>query len=136
MAKEFARGDEVSLGGEKAVVTGTGFNNGNPEYTIAINDDSTERPVSVGHLVAPQATANGQAETLALNAEREEEAVKEGEEATEEAVKANEEADAKAEEDSGDKSLSTEAKSKPADTKTPVTNSVPAKAGTTTPAKK
>lgn len=135
MANEYARGDEVSIGGDKAVVTNTGFNNGNPEYTVAFQDEDG-RPVSVGQQVAPQATANGQAETLALNAEREEEAVKESEEATEEAVKAREEADAQAEKDSGDDKLSAETKSKPADSKTPATNSVPVKPGTSTPSKK
>lgn len=135
MTNEYARGDEVTIGGEKAVVTSTGFNNGNPEYTVAFQEEGG-RPVSVGHKVAPQAAANGQAETLALNAEREAEAVKESEEATEEALKAQSEADEKAQEESGDKTVSDEAKSKPADSKTPATNSVPVKPGTSSPAKK
>lgn len=135
MAREYARGDEVSIGGDKAVVTGTAFNNGNPEYTVAFQEEDG-RPISVGQRVAPQATANGQAETLALNAEREEAAVAESEEATKEAEKANDESDAKAVSDGGDDKVSDEAKSKPADSKTPATNSVPAKAGTTSPAKK
>lgn len=135
MAKDYARGDEITIGGRKGIVTSTGSNNGNAEYTIAFQEEDG-RPVSVGQLVAPQATANGQAETLALNAEREAEATKESEEATKEAEKANADAAETAEEESGDKSLSDEAKSKPADSKTPVTNSVPARSGTVSPAKK
>lgn len=135
MAKQYSRGDEITIGGLKGIVTSTGFNNGNAEYTIAIQEEDG-RPVSVGQLVAPQATANGQAETLALNAEREEQAAKESEEATKQAEKANaEEADV-AEKESGDKSLSDEAKSKPADSKTPVTNSVPVRPGTKSPTNK
>lgn len=135
MAKEYARGDEVTIGGEKAVVTGTAFNNGNPEYTVAFQTEDG-RPVSIGQRVAPQATANGQAETLALNAEREEEAVKESEKVTEEVEKEDADAADKADEESGDKSLPESAKSKPADSKTPATNSVPVKAGTVSPAAK
>ena len=135
MSKEYTRGDEVTIGGVKGIVTGTSSNNGNPEYTIAFQEEDS-RPVSVGQKVAPQATANGQAETLALNAEREEEAAKESEEATKLAQEKADKEEKAAAEEGGDNKVSEEAKSKPDDTKTPVTNSVPAKPGTTSPAKR
>jgi hypothetical protein len=68
--KDYELGEEVTITG---VLTSLGDNGGNPEYTIAVNNEDTERPISVRPKVAPQAFAIDQAEVLALNHERNEE---------------------------------------------------------------
>lgn len=81
MAKnaEYAVGDEVTV---KGVVTHVGTNGGNPEYTIAVNDDTVERPVSVPARVHPAAFTNGPVELAEANQKTYDEAAKDSEEAT------------------------------------------------------
>jgi len=71
---EYRIGDEATITG---VVTGVGDNGGNPEYTVAVNNPDTERPISVPAQVSPVAYANNQDEVLALNAKRYAEVAKE-----------------------------------------------------------
>lgn len=87
-------GDEATVTG---VVVHVGSNGGNYEYTVAVNNPDSERPVSVPQKGAPQLQANGEEETRKLNAERYEEVAKETVEADKEADKDNkaEEANAK-----------------------------------------
>lgn len=87
---EHAVGDEVTV---KGVVTHVGDNGGNPEYTIAVNDDSVERPISVPPRVHPAAFTNGPVELAEANQKTYDEAAKEAEKADKEQEKnANEEA--------------------------------------------
>jgi len=92
MAKnaEYAVGDEVTV---KGVVTHVGTNGGNPEYTVAVNDDTVERPISIPPRVHPAAFTNGPAELAEANQATYDEAAKESEKATRELEKnADEEA--------------------------------------------
>jgi hypothetical protein len=81
MAKnaEYAVGDEVTV---KGVVTNVGTNGGNPEYTIAVNDDTVERPISIPPRVHPAAFTNGPVELAEANQKTYDEAAKNSEEAT------------------------------------------------------
>jgi len=67
--KTYEVGDEFGDG----VVTRVGMNNGHTEYSVAVVDESLDRPVDFGPKVAPQARATGQTEVLALNQERQDE---------------------------------------------------------------
>jgi hypothetical protein len=66
MAKnaEYAVGDEVTVSG---VVTHVGDNGGNPEYTVAVNNPDSERPISVPPRVHPAAFTNGPVELAEEN---------------------------------------------------------------------
>lgn len=81
MAKnaEHAVGDEVTVSG---VVTHVGSNGGNPEYTVAVNDDTVARPVSVPPRVHPAAFTNGPVELAEANQKTYDEAKKGQDEAT------------------------------------------------------
>lgn len=118
--KEYAVGDEVTV---KGVVTRVGSNGGNVEYTVAVNDENNDRPVSVPQKTHPAAWTNGPIELAEANQKTYDEAKKSSEEATKEQEKRDAEAAKVAREESGDNKVSDESKSKPADSKTPVTNS-------------
>jgi len=77
--KVHAVGDEVTVSG---VVTHVGTNGGNPEYTVAVNDESVERPISIPPRVHPAAFTNGPVELAEANQETYDAAAKESEEAT------------------------------------------------------
>ncbi len=83
MAKnaEYAVGDEVTVSG---VVTHVGTNGGNPEYTVAVNDDSVERPISIPPRVHPAAFTNGPAELAEANQKTYDEVAKDAEKADKE----------------------------------------------------
>lgn len=85
---EYRIGDEATISG---VVVHVGISGGNHEYTIAVNDPDSERPINVPATVAPQAQANGEEETRKLNAERYAEVAKETEKADKESDENNEE---------------------------------------------
>jgi len=85
--KVHAVGDEVTVSG---VVTHVGTNGGNPEYTIAVNDESVERPISVPNRVHPAAFTNGPVELAEANQKTYDEAAKESEKADKEVEKAEE----------------------------------------------
>ena len=62
--KEYAVGDEVTVTG---VVTRVGDNGGNPEYTVAVNNENSERPISIPARVHPAAFTNGPVELAEEN---------------------------------------------------------------------
>ncbi len=86
--KVHAVGDEITVSG---VVTHVGTNGGNPEYTIAVNDESVERPISVPNRVHPAAFTNGPVELAEANQKTYDEAAKEAEKADKELADANKE---------------------------------------------
>lgn len=124
--KYYSVGDEVSVSG---VVTAVGSNGGNPEVTVALNDENVERPVSVGQPVHPAAFANGPLELAEANQKTYDEAAKASEEAQRELDKQNAADEEAAAENSGDNKVSDEAKV-PDSSKVPATNSVSTKSVT------
>lgn len=83
MAKnaEYAVGDEVTVSG---VVTRVGDNGGNFEYTVAVNNEDTERPISIPPRVHPAAYTNGPVELAEANQKTYDEAAKDSERAEKE----------------------------------------------------
>jgi hypothetical protein len=96
MAKnaEYQVGDEVTV---KGVVTRVGTNGGNPEYTVAVNDETSERPISVPQSVHPAAFTNGPLELAEANQKTYDEVRKDSE-------KAQKELDENAEDEAGSSS--------------------------------
>lgn len=94
MAKnaEYAVGDEVTV---KGVVTHVGDNGGNPEYTIAVNNEETERPISIPPRVHPAAFTNGPVELAEANQATYDEVAKEAEKADKESADAAKTSDPK-----------------------------------------
>lgn len=90
MAKnaEHAVGDEVTVSG---VVTRVGDNGGNFEYTVAVNNEESERPISIPPRVHPAAFTNGPVELAEANQKTYDEVAKEAEKADREQEKANKE---------------------------------------------
>jgi len=86
--KNYAVGDEVTISG---VVTNVGSNGGNPEYTIAVNDENVERPISVPPRVHPAAFTNGPVELAEENQKTYDAVAKEGEKAAKEQEENNSE---------------------------------------------
>jgi hypothetical protein len=86
--KVHAVGDEVTVSG---VVTHVGDNGGNPEYTVAVNNPDSERPISVPPRVHPAAFTNGPIELAEANQVTYDEAAKESEKADRELADANKE---------------------------------------------
>lgn len=125
--KRYLVGDEATVTG---VVTHVGDNGGNPEYTVAVNNEDTERPISVPQGVAPQAFANSQSEVLRMNEEatKEKDAqAKEEREAAEEATSDSDESTSDSEDNKEAAKSAPEAKSAPATKATmPVAKSTPA----------
>ena len=91
--KEYVVGDEVSVGGLKGVVTRVGSNGGNAEYTVAVSDETNNRPVSIPSPVHPAAFTDGPIEQAAANKVTYDEARESSEEATKELERANVEAE-------------------------------------------
>lgn len=89
MAKnaEYAVGDEVTV---KGVVTHVGSNGGNFEYTVAVNNEDTERPISVPPRVHPAAYTNGPVELAEANQKTYDEVAKDAEKADKEKESAEE----------------------------------------------
>jgi len=84
--KNYAVGDEVTVSG---VVTHVGDNGGNPEYTIAVNNEDSERPISIPPRVHPAAFTNGPVELAEANQKTYDEVAKEAEKADKELADAN-----------------------------------------------
>jgi hypothetical protein len=76
--KEYAVGDEVTVSG---VVTRVGDNGGNPEYTVAVNNENSERPISVPPRVHPAAFTVGPVELAEENQKTYDEIAKDAAEA-------------------------------------------------------
>ena len=91
--KVHAVGDEVTVSG---VVTHVGDNGGNPEYTVAVNNPDTDRPISIPPRAHPAVSTNGPVELVEANQKTYDEAAKDSEKAEKEAAKADEEKDADA----------------------------------------
>lgn len=115
MAKnaEYQVGDEVTV---KGVVTRVGTNGGNPEYTVAVNDETSERPISVPQAVHPAAFTNGPVELASANQKTYDEVRKDSE-------KAQKELDENAEDEAGSSSDAEESREK---TATPDPKTTPA----------
>lgn len=129
MAKnpEYRIGEEVTVSG---VVTHVGDNGGNPEYTIAVNDPTSERPISIPPTVHPAAFTNGPIELAEANQKTYDEAAKDSE-------KAQKELDKNAEKEVGsdsDPEVIREKTETPDPAKTPAGNASAAKPAT--PAKR
>lgn len=84
--KVHAVGDEVTVSG---VVTHVGDNGGNPEYTVAVNNPDSERPVSIPPRVHPAAFTNGPVELAEENQKTYDAVAKEAEKADKELADAN-----------------------------------------------
>lgn len=84
--KVHAVGDEVTVSG---VVTHVGDNGGNPEYTVAVNNENSERPISIPPRVHPAAFTNGPVELAEANQKTYDEVAKEAEKADKELADAN-----------------------------------------------
>lgn len=84
--KVHAVGDEVTV---KGVVTRVGDNGGNPEYTIAVNNPDSERPISIPPRVHPAAFTNGPIELAEANQKTYDQAAKESERADKELAEEN-----------------------------------------------
>lgn len=85
--KVHAVGDEVTVSG---VVTHVGDNGGNPEYTVAVNNPDSERPISIPPRVHPAAFTNGPVELAEANQKTYDEVAKEAEKADKELNKDSE----------------------------------------------
>lgn len=77
-------GDEVTV---KGVVTRVGSNGGNFEYTVAVNNEESERPISIPARVHPAAFTNGPVELAEANQKTYDEVAKEAEKADKELAK-------------------------------------------------
>lgn len=124
--KTYAVGDELAGG----VVTGVGTNNGSPEYTVAFQDENSERPVDIGPRVHPAAFTNGPVELAEENQKTYDAVAKQAEEADKALEEKNKEEGAVDGNDSPEEIR--EKTVTPDPTKTPAGNASAAKPATTT----